>query len=62
MSIQRKPLFFISNTIRLTHIRHKFKVENVPYDMTKWIYSSFQRPTKNAFDKSEVISKYHNKL
>ena len=28
MSIQMKPLFFISSTIRVTHIRHEFKVEN----------------------------------
>jgi hypothetical protein len=30
MSIQMKPSFFISSTIRLTHIRHEFKVENGP--------------------------------
>jgi hypothetical protein len=28
-----KPLFFISSTIRVTHIKHEFKVENAPYDI-----------------------------
>jgi hypothetical protein len=26
-----KPLFFISSTIRVTHIIHEFKAESVPY-------------------------------
>jgi hypothetical protein len=47
MSIQLKPLFLTSRTIRVTHIRHEFKVENVSYDLDKICSYDLRAPLCN---------------